>query len=146
MIRKSPSAIPNHVHVVFELPPSVWADKVFLTGDFNDWRTDELKMRQDRDGVWRITLDLRANQRFQYRYVVDGCWQSDWHADGFEDNEHGSQNSVVDTTVDATMAPLTPDQRSRERQAPHFAPLPHLGTVRGGYHIDDSQTSSRNAA
>ena len=37
MIHKYRSSLPGHVTVVFELPASVWAGRIYLTGDFNDW-------------------------------------------------------------------------------------------------------------
>jgi len=56
-------------------------------------------MRQDRDGVWRATIDLEPNRRFLFRYLIDGNWQSDYHADGWSENGYGSDNSIVDTGI-----------------------------------------------
>ena len=97
MIRKLNSSVPGHLRIVFELPASVWADRVYLTGDFNDWCENDTPLRQARDGAWRVALDLPVGQRFQYRYVVDGQWQTDWSSDGSAHNSFGSQNSIVDT-------------------------------------------------
>ncbi len=36
MIRKLSSPVPGCVRVVFELP-SVWADRISIAGDFNNW-------------------------------------------------------------------------------------------------------------
>lgn len=99
MIRKLRSSIGGHVRVIFELPASVWADRIYLTGDFNAWCEDDLPLRQERDGVWRVALDLPTGQRFQFRYLVDGQWQTDWHSDGSEQNRYGSQNSVIVTEL-----------------------------------------------
>jgi len=99
MIRKLKSSIGGHVRVIFELPASVWADRIYLTGDFNHWNERDLPLRQERDGVWRVALDLPAGQRFQFRYLVDGQWQTDWHSDGSEQNRYGSQNSVIFTEL-----------------------------------------------
>ncbi|MCB9138084.1 MAG: isoamylase early set domain-containing protein [Caldilineaceae bacterium] len=161
MIHKSTSPFPQHIHVTFELPASVWADKIFLAGDFNDWRADELPFRQENDGAWRIALDLRANRRYQFRYVVDGQWQSDWHADGFEENAHGSQNSIVDTAVDAadgTTRAATADMLSLEdidapdmlaasqARATISAAMPYLKALHYGYFLDRRAAAARNAA
>lgn len=54
-------------------------------------------MRQDRDGVWRATVDLPANRQYCFRYLIDGNWQTDYHADGWSENEYGTENSIVDT-------------------------------------------------
>lgn len=101
MIHKIPSPKPGHVRVIFELPACLWADRVFLVGDFNDWDTAVTPFVQGRDGVWRAILDLPCGREFQFRYLVDGRWQTDYHADGWVENEFGSQNSIVNTTLPA---------------------------------------------
>lgn len=107
MIHKSRSPLPRHVRVTFELPSCVWADQIHITGDFNSWSNTETALRQERDGVWRAVLDLPANRRYQFRYVIDGRWQTDYHADGFADNGCGAQNSVVETCLPINSLPLT---------------------------------------
>jgi 1,4-alpha-glucan branching enzyme len=98
MIRKSPSSLPNHVHVVFELPSSLWADRVYLVADFNDWNPSATPLRQQRDGIWRTAVDLPAERRYEFRYLIDGYWCTDYHADSRGDN---TLNSVVETTPPA---------------------------------------------
>lgn len=95
MIHKSRSPIPGHIRVVFELPSCVWADRIYLTGDFNNWNDRDLPLHQSRTGVWQATLDLPIGKQYEFRYVIDGQWRTDFHADGFTDNGYGSQNSVV---------------------------------------------------
>lgn len=95
MIRKSRSPLAGHVRVVFELPSCVWADRIYLTGEFNNWNETSHPLRQSRSGVWQAAVDLPAGRSYQFRYVVDGQWRTDSHADGFVDNGYGSQNSIV---------------------------------------------------
>jgi hypothetical protein len=95
MIRKYHSPIPGHVRVVFELPSCVWADRISLTGDFNEWRENDIMLQQTRSGVWQAVVDLPLGARYQFRYIVDGQWRTDSHADGMSDNSFGSQNSIV---------------------------------------------------
>lgn len=99
MIHKTPSASPGNVRVVFELPACIWADRIYLVGDFNEWGTNAQPFMQGRDGVWRAILDLPAGRQYQFRYLVDGNWQTDYHADGWVENEYGSQNSIVSTAL-----------------------------------------------
>lgn len=99
MIYKQPSPMPEHVHVIFELPSCIWADKICLTGDFNQWDERSLPMRQTRNGVWQIELDLPAGKRYEFRYLIDGHWQTDYHADGNATNRYGTENSVVFTEL-----------------------------------------------
>lgn len=117
MIQKSASTNPGHVRVTFELPASVWADHIFLTGDFNDWKPHESPLRQERDGVWRITLDLPAGQFYEFRYVIDGQWQTDYHADGFSSNQYGSYNSIVNASLPIAQVPQKPLHRYTQEQA-----------------------------
>ena len=95
MIRKMKSMLPNHVRVVFELPACVWADRIYLSGDFNQWSERGMALRQDRDGVWRAALDLPVGSRYEFRYIVDGQWRTDFHADGCTGNQFGAQNSIL---------------------------------------------------
>jgi hypothetical protein len=95
MIYKTPSPQPNCVRVIFELPACLWADHVAVVGDFNGWRPEATPMRQGRDGIWRATVDLPTGRDVEFRYLVDGAWMTDYHADGFATNHYGSDNSLV---------------------------------------------------
>ncbi len=135
MIHKMPSRKPGYVTVVFELPACIWADRIFLVGDFNDWQTHVTPFIQGRDGVWRAVLELPAGRQYQFRYLVDGEWQTDYHADGWVENPYGSVNSVVDTTmpVDETVVATGSGaiceesqglQNGRRRPTASLRPLP----------------------
>ncbi|MGC8779761.1 MAG: isoamylase early set domain-containing protein [Anaerolineae bacterium] len=99
MIYKEPSPDKNTVLVTFELPSSIWAERVNLVGDFNDWDTTRDEMQQSRaDGRWRITLELPKGREYEFRYLVNGRdWHNDWHADKYRPNKYGTDNSVVCT-------------------------------------------------
>jgi len=99
MITKEPYPDGKQMRVTFELPSSIWAERVNLVGDFNDWDTAANEMRQSRtDGAWRITLTLPAGREYQFRYLVNGRdWHNDWHADRYAPNLYGTDNSVVKT-------------------------------------------------
>jgi hypothetical protein len=97
MIRKCASPIPNHLRVIFELPASLWCERISLVADFNNWDPLRSPLRQERDGVWRVVVDLPICQRFEFGYLVDDVWASDSHADGVAPNGYGSFNSLLDT-------------------------------------------------
>ena len=99
MIYKDSLPDSETVRVTFEMPSSVWAERVNLVGDFNDWDTARDEMQQSRsNGNWRITLTLPKGQEYQFRYLVNGQdWHNDWHADKYARNKFGSDNSVVVT-------------------------------------------------
>jgi 1,4-alpha-glucan branching enzyme len=95
MIHKTHSPLPNHVRVSFELPSCIWADRIFVVGDFNEWNNQATPMAQDRDGIWRASVE--------FRYLIDNHWQTDSHADDFATTTLGTDNSVVDANVAQTM-------------------------------------------
>jgi 1,4-alpha-glucan branching enzyme len=100
MITKESTAREGVVRVIFELSSTLWAERVNLVGEFNDWDTTATPMTRNRsDANWKATVELEAGQRFAFRYLVDGKeWLNDWHADDHVDNPYGSYDSVVDLT------------------------------------------------
>jgi 1,4-alpha-glucan branching enzyme len=99
MVLKEASPHTGYIRVTFELPASLWAEKVFLVGDFNNWDPHTLPFQRMRSGVWRVTLDLPARRRYEFRYLIDGRWCTDYHADGCSENSLQSLNSFVATTL-----------------------------------------------
>jgi hypothetical protein len=95
MLRKSRSPSAGYVRVIFELPSSLWASCIYLVGDFNDWREDEICLYQDRSGAWTTSLDLLEGETYEFRYIIDGQWRTDFQADAVTDNIYASQNSIV---------------------------------------------------
>jgi 1,4-alpha-glucan branching enzyme len=49
------------------------AKAVFLTGTFNDWKTDATPMTKNGQGNWSVTLDLPQGIH-EFKFVVDGIW------------------------------------------------------------------------
>lgn len=99
MIRKQRAAKEGYVEVTFELPASLWAGHVELVGDFNKWQVGTLPFRQARNGVWQVTVELPAYQCFEFRYLIDGRWCSEYHADGCAATGRNGANCVVETTL-----------------------------------------------
>jgi 1,4-alpha-glucan branching enzyme len=101
MIRKEPTKKSDFVRVTFELPSNMWAERVNLVGEFNDWDTTTTPMTRNRsDANWKVSIDLEAGQRYRFRYLVDGKeWLNDWHADDHKENPYGSYDSVVDLST-----------------------------------------------
>lgn len=98
MIKKEPARKKGFVRVTFELPSNIWAERVNLVGEFNDWDTTTNPMTRHRsDSNWKATLELKAGKQYRFRYLIDGReWQNDWHADDHVENPYGSYDSVVD--------------------------------------------------
>jgi 1,4-alpha-glucan branching enzyme len=100
MIKKEPMEKEGRVLVTFKLPSSMWAERVNLVGEFNDWDTIAMPMVRSRgDDDWKATIELEAGRRYRFRYLIDGKeWLNDWHADDYVENPYGSNDSVVDLT------------------------------------------------
>jgi 1,4-alpha-glucan branching enzyme len=100
MIEKRPGQKKGMVQITFILPSNIWAERVNLVGDFNDWDTTATPMKRNRsDSNWRATIELEAGKCHAFRYLIEGKeWLNDWHADDHVENPYGSYNSVVDLT------------------------------------------------
>jgi 1,4-alpha-glucan branching enzyme len=112
MIEKQAVEKNGLVRVTFELPSAVWADRVNLVGEFNDWDTTATPMTRDRrHDDWRVTVELPVGRRYLFRYLLDGHeWVNEWHADDYVETEEGLWDSVVDL--------LEPDILSRPEGLP----------------------------
>jgi 1,4-alpha-glucan branching enzyme len=108
MIQKEPAKQQGYVRVIFELPSNMWAERVNLVGEFNDWDTTATPMTRNRaDANWKAIIELEAGQRYGFRYLIDGKeWLNDWHADDHVENPYGSYDSVVDLTEEAEASAL----------------------------------------
>ncbi len=51
------------------------ADKVVITGSFNNWRENELLMTKE-DGGWSLDYALPSGN-YEYKFIVDGRWMPD---------------------------------------------------------------------
>ena len=95
---KGPSLPDDKVSVTFELPATVWAKQVAVVGEFNGWDPTAHLLRQERDGTWRLSVQLDRHRRYQFRYLLNGTqWLNDWAADDYVPNRSGGFNSVVST-------------------------------------------------
>jgi len=61
--------------VDFKLTGYEDARQVFVAGDFNKWKPNELLMKKE-NGIWLLPLILPAGN-YQYKFVVDGKWITD---------------------------------------------------------------------
>jgi len=121
MIEKEPSDAPNSVRVVFRVPDS-GADRVAVVGEFNSWSREAHAMELV-DGHFELALDLPTGRTYRFRYLLDDeRWENDWAADGYEPNEYGGDDSVVDlvaaasadaATADASTEPAVAERRVR---------------------------------
>jgi 1,4-alpha-glucan branching enzyme len=87
------------------------ARHVALAGDFNHWRTDNLRMVSSGDGYWVAAVRLSPGSH-RFRYYCDGEWFCDFAAFGIEPGPFG-WNAVVRIPKSAAKdgAALTPKRR-----------------------------------
>ncbi len=81
---------PNHV---FSLAGKAGARKVIVTGSFNGWNPDGYEMVIKHD-VWTFPVYLKPGKH-TYKFIVDGKWISDPANELWENNEYGTNNSVL---------------------------------------------------
>jgi 1,4-alpha-glucan branching enzyme len=85
--------------VTFRLPRSAApeAKKVFLVGDFNNWKKDATPMTRLKNGEFKVSLELEPGREYGFRYLIGSdTWENDWEADKYAPSGINSEeNSVV---------------------------------------------------
>ena len=76
------------------------AQEVCIAGSFNDWSPSACPMVKLENGEWAKQIMLGPG-RYEYRFVVDGCWMSDPSAHDVAANPFGELNSVLVVGVPA---------------------------------------------
>ncbi|MFP4439151.1 MAG: isoamylase early set domain-containing protein [Chloroflexaceae bacterium] len=123
LVKESVTGDECKLHVTFALPASIWADTIYLVGDFNNWNTHKTPLQLDGDN-WSVTLKLDTNQVYQYRYLVnDNEWMSDWNVDGSVE-QAGITTSIVVTQLPAERYPMQPRDTDVIEPAPLRLPSP----------------------
>lgn len=94
MITKKYSKDGKKCDVTFELPAETTSQEAFVCGDFTNWAGE--KMDQQEDGSFALKLTLPAEQKYQFRYRLDGeRWENDSNADALTPNPFGTEDSVL---------------------------------------------------
>lgn len=78
--------------ITFKLNGYKNARKVFLAGDFNNWKPNDISLGKTIDG-WVLNTTLPAGN-YQYKFIVDGNWITD-PANPHYAFEKGERNSFV---------------------------------------------------
>ena len=69
------------------------ASQVVLSGSFNNWNTQQLRMHKNALG-WFISLPLKPGY-YEYKYIIDGEWRIDESNQLTTDDLQGGENSVL---------------------------------------------------
>ena len=78
--------------ITFKLKGFENAQQVVLSGNFINWRTNELKMEKGTSG-WKLTYMLPPGN-YEYKFIVDGNWMVD-PSNAFTSGEGDTKNSVL---------------------------------------------------
>ena len=86
----------DECEVSFKVEPE-GAETVELFIESNGW--EPVPMKALKSGPFKVKMRLPLEQQIQFRYRVnEEWWINDEAADAYVANEHGSENSVVDTS------------------------------------------------
>ncbi|WP_129675037.1 isoamylase early set domain-containing protein [Candidatus Chloroploca sp. Khr17] len=86
---------PDKLQLTFSVPSSIWADRIYLVGDFNEWNARATPLRRYEEG-WSVALLVDRDSRYGYRYLLDDhSDMCDCHADAYARSADGSAMSVV---------------------------------------------------
>ncbi|MGB5156612.1 glycogen-binding domain-containing protein [Desulfobacterium sp. N47] len=70
------------------------AEKVSLIGDFNKWNEKTHTMKKENNDVWKKSIFLDPG-RYEYKFQVDGQWQTDPNNDQLCQNNFGTYNNYI---------------------------------------------------
>lgn len=69
------------------------AQAVFVAGEFNQWNATATPLQKGASGMWTVALNLKPG-KYQYKFIVDGNWQTDPAGAELADDGLGGKNSV----------------------------------------------------
>ena len=72
------------------------ANNVSLSGDFNHWRSDEISLQKNDDGLWQASIPCQPSGKYFYKFLVDGWRWTEDPSHGFkEEDGFGGFNSIL---------------------------------------------------
>ena len=84
---------PRRRKVLFTLKAPA-AKEVCLAGNFNQWSGNKHRLKKNASGVWEKALMLTPGT-YEYKYIVDGCWQEDPSNGLSAPNNFGTLNNLL---------------------------------------------------
>ena len=82
--------------VTFSVPAES-ASEVKVVGTFNKWNAEETPLKKLKNGTFKGTVNLDADQSYEFRYLVDGLYTNDEQADSYAWNDFASaENGVLE--------------------------------------------------
>ncbi len=72
------------------------ANNVSVAGEFNEWNTEATILKKLKNGTFKGTVNLPKDQKFEFKYVVDGQWANETEADGYQWSDYAAtENSLL---------------------------------------------------
>lgn len=90
----SPATVPSLETRAFRVQASALA-RVFIAGDFNGWSPSATPLRYNATSGWHEALVGVPAGRLRYRFIIDGQWAPDPHAEEQAASDDGAPASVV---------------------------------------------------
>ncbi|WP_109299665.1 isoamylase early set domain-containing protein [Aquimarina sp. AU474] len=75
--------------------PAKDASSVCVAGEFNNWNTEATMLKKLKNGTFKGTLDLPRDNKFEFKYVVDGEWTNEQEADGYQWSDFASADNSL---------------------------------------------------
>jgi 1,4-alpha-glucan branching enzyme len=70
------------------------AQKVMLSGSFNEWSQDSDAMKKDEAGTWK-KIKILPRGTYEYKFIVDGEWTCDPNCPDSVSNAQAYQNNKI---------------------------------------------------
>lgn len=75
--------------------PAKEANKVAVVGSFNGWNTKKGALKKLKNGTFKGTFDLKKDNSYEFRYIVDGTFVNDDSADDYRWNDYAATDNGV---------------------------------------------------
>ena len=73
------------------------AKKVSIVGSFNEWNEKATPLKKLKNGTFKGTVDLDAENSYEFKYIVDGDYVNDSAADSYVWSDYASAENSVDS-------------------------------------------------
>jgi len=72
------------------------ARHITLSGTFNHWAKDELEMKPEKEGTWKIEIPMLPRGKYHYKFLIDDkMWMEDVENQLREPDGVAGWNSVL---------------------------------------------------
>jgi 1,4-alpha-glucan branching enzyme len=98
MLKREATKNGKQVKVTFVVPDNPDHTRISVVGEFKNWDPEATRLIRRANKTRSVSVTLDAGKQYSFRYrTEDGEWFNDEAADGYVDNEHGTQNCLIIT-------------------------------------------------